>query len=281
MNRTYCIAWKQDTSTFVNTVVGGLLLMSFSAPLWAQPTAGVVSAGSATIGGVPGAMVITQTTPNVAINWQSFGIQSGQSVQFVQPGTSAVALNRVVGPDPSNIMGSLTANGRVFLVNPNGILFGSGASVNVGGLVASTLAISDTDFMANRLVFSSAGPGTVENLGSLQAADEGHLALLGANVSNQGLLYAYRGTVALAAGNAMTLDMAGDRLLSVTVNEGVLNALVTNSGALVADGGRVLMTTQAAGSLLANAVNNTGVVQAQTVASERGSIRLLGGMETG
>jgi filamentous hemagglutinin family protein len=294
MNRTHRIAWKQSSDTPVNvaetpggaahwglTALGSLLMMSFGSPLLAQPTGGVVSAGAATIGGVPAAMVITQTTPNVAINWQSFGIQSGQSVQFVQPGTNSVALNRVVGPDPSNIMGSLSSNGRVFLVNPNGILFGAGASVNVGSLVASSLAISDTDFMANRYVFSGAGPGAVQNQGVLQAATDGHLALLGANVSNEGLMFAYRGTVALAAGNAMTLDMAGDRLLSVTVNEGVVNALVTNSGDMVADGGRVLMTTQAAGSLLANAVNNTGYIQARTIANDEGSIRLLGGMETG
>ena len=100
------------------------LMMACGAGVHAQPVGGVVSAGSATIGGTAGAMTITQTTPNMAINWLSFGINAGQSVQFVQPGSSSVALNRVIGSDPSNILGSLTANGKVFLVNPNGVLSG-------------------------------------------------------------------------------------------------------------------------------------------------------------
>src|SRR5690606_10821990 len=112
----------------------------------AEPSGGVVAAGAATIGGAPGSMVINQTTSNAVINWQSFGINAGESVQFVQPSSSSVALNRVVGANPSNITGNLSSNGKVFLVNPNGILFGSGASVNVGGLVASTQEITDANF---------------------------------------------------------------------------------------------------------------------------------------
>ncbi|PKO65023.1 MAG: filamentous hemagglutinin [Betaproteobacteria bacterium HGW-Betaproteobacteria-16] len=311
MNRIHRSIWNEQTATFVavaentrsagrqvasiatpdsSSVAGGRfglnalaasLMMACGITAFAQPVGGVVSAGSATIGGTPGAMVITQTTSNVAINWQSFGIQAGESVQFVQPGTGSVAMNRVTGPDPSNILGSLSANGKVFLVNPNGILFGLGASVNVGGLVASTLAISDADFMANNYRFSGAGTGTVVNEGVINAADGGYVALLGGTVSNQGDIIARFGTVALAAGDAMTLDMAGDQLLSVTVDEGVVNALAENGGLIQADGGRVLMTTQAAGSLLANAVNNTGVIQAQTILNDEGTIRLVGGMDTG
>ncbi|MDO9570753.1 MAG: MBG domain-containing protein [Hydrogenophaga sp.] len=257
------------------------LMLACGAGVQAQPTGGVVSSGSATIGGTPGQMTITQTTPQVAINWQSFGILAGDSVQFVQPGSSSVALNRVVGSDPSSILGSLTSNGQVFLVNPNGILFGQGASVSVGGLVASTLALSDADFTANRHQFAGAGAGSVVNQGHIQAADGGYVALLGANVSNQGVVAAQLGTVALAAGNAVTLDLAGDRLLQVTVDQGSVNALVDNGGMLRADGGQVLMTTQVAGSLLANAVNNTGMVQAQTLNNVRGTILLMGGMQSG
>ena len=257
------------------------LMMACGASVHAQPTGGVVSAGAAAIGGTSGNMTITQTTPNVAINWQSFGISAGESVQFVQPGSSSVALNRVVGANPSSILGSLSSNGKVFLVNPNGILFGQGASVNVGGLVASTLAISDADFMARNYQFSGAGKGMVLNQGAIHAANGGYVALLGANVSNQGVIAAQLGTVTLAAGNAVTLDVAGDKLLNVTVTQGALNALVDNGGLIRADGGQVLMTTQAAGSLLSNAVNNTGIVQAQTLQNINGTIKLLGGMENG
>jgi filamentous hemagglutinin family protein len=247
----------------------------------ATPQGGVVSAGSASISQVAGQTTITQTTPHVAINWQSFGIAAGQSVQFVQPGRSAVALNRVTGADPSAILGRLSANGQVFLVNPNGILFGPGASVDVGGLVASTLNINDSDFMAGRYRFSGASAAELRNQGTLQAANGGYVALLGAQVNNQGTALAPRGSVALAAGQAMTLDVLGDRLLSVRVDQGVANALLSNGGLLQADGGQVLMSTQAAGNLLANAVNNTGVVQAQTVENRQGTIVLLGSMDSG
>ncbi len=276
-----CSTAAGDPVRFGLNILAVSLMMACGAGAFAQPTGGVVSAGSATIGGTAGNMTITQTTPNVAINWQSFGINAGESVRFVQPASSSVALNRVVGADPSNIMGSLSSNGKVFLVNPNGILFGQGASVNVGGLVASTLAITDANFMANNYKFSSAGTGSVANQGTINAADGGYVALLGANVSNQGVIAARLGTVTLAAGNAVTLDMAGDKLLNVTVDQGAVNALVDNGGMLRADGGQVLMTTQAAGSLLANAVNNTGVVQAQTLQNVNGTIKLLGGMDSG
>ena len=276
-----CTAAAGVGGRFRLNILAVSLMMACGASAYAQPSGGMVSAGSATIGGTAGAMTITQTTPQVAINWQSFGIKAGESVQFVQPGSSSVALNRVVGADPSNIMGSLSSNGKVFLVNPNGILFGKGASVNVGGLLASTLAISDASFMANQYKFSGAGTGSVVNQGTINAADGGYVALLGANVSNQGVIAARLGTVALAAGNAITLDMAGDKLLNVMVDQGVVNALVDNGGIVRADGGQVLMTTQAAGSLLSNAVNNTGVVQAQTIQNVKGTIMLMGGMQTG
>ncbi|NMM81047.1 filamentous hemagglutinin [Acidovorax sp. SRB_14] len=277
-----CTAAAGAGGSFRLKILAVSLMMACGASAYAQPAGGVVSAGSATIGGTAGNMTITQTTPNVAINWQSFGINAGESVRFDQPSSSSVALNRVVGSDPSHILGSLTANGKVFLVNPNGILFGNGASVNVGGLVASTLAISDANFMANNYKFSGAGTGSVENQGAIKAADGGYVALLGANVSNQGVIAARLGMVALAAGNAVTLDMAGDKLLNITVDQGAINALVANGGMVQADGGQVLLTTQAAGSLLASAVNNTGTIQAQTlVAGENGTIKLLGGMENG
>ncbi|MEO8013907.1 MAG: MBG domain-containing protein [Polaromonas sp.] len=277
-----CTAAAGAGDNFRLKILAVSLMMACGASAYAQPVGGAVTAGSASIGGTSGNMTITQTTPNVAINWQSFGIRAGESVQFVQPGSSSVALNRVIGSNPSNILGSLSSNGKVFLVNPNGILFGQGASVNVGGLVASTLAISDANFMANNYKFSGAGTGSVVNQGNINAANGGYVALLGANVSNQGVIAALLGAVALAAGNAVTLDMAGDKLLNVAVDQGAVNALVDNGGMLRADGGQVLMTTQAAGSLLANAVNNTGVVQAQTlVTGENGTIKLLGGMDSG
>ena len=257
------------------------LMLAWGGLAMASPTGGAVSAGNASIVQTPGRTTITQTSPHVAINWQSFGIAAGQSVQFVQPGRQAIALNRVIGADPSAILGNLSANGQVFLVNPNGILFGTGSSVTVGGLVASTLNISDGDFMAGRYRFSGSGTAELVNQGTLHAADGGYLALLGARVNNLGSVVAQRGSVIMAAGQTMTLDLLGDQLLNVHVDQGVADALLRNGGLLQADGGQVLMSTKAAGNLLANVVNNTGVVQAQTVENRQGTIVLLGSADTG
>jgi filamentous hemagglutinin family protein len=262
------------------TILAASLMLAFGSHAYALPTGGAVSAGSATIASGSGKTTINQSSQNVAINWQSFSIGKTEAVQFVQPNSNSVALNRVLGPDPSSILGSLTANGKVFLVNPNGILFAQGAQVNVAGLVASTGSISDSNFMAGNYKFSGTSVGTVINRGSI-TADGGYVALLGASVSNEGVISARLGTVALAAGNAFTLDVAGDGLLNVVVNEGAVNALAQNGGLIRADGGQVLLTAQSAGSLLQSAVNNTGVIQAQTVENHNGTIRLLGDMQSG
>ncbi len=309
MNRIYRSIWNDTTGTFVavseisksagkkSSPVSGSgfghagfalkalassLLMMFGSTLYALPANGVVAAGSANIA-TNGArnLIITQTSQNAALNWQSFSIGAGEAVQFLQPNSNSVAMNRVLGSDPSNILGSLTANGKVFLVNPNGILFGQGASVNVGGLVASTRDISDADLMAGRYKFSGAGNGSVVNQGTINAADGGYVALLGATVSNEGVISARLGSVALGAGNATTLDVAGDGLLNITIDQGAVDALVRNGGLIKADGGQVFLSAQAAGGLFNSVVNNTGLVQAQTIENRNGVIKLLADMQGG
>src|SRR4051812_38187753 len=280
MNRTARAPKNQRVPRFAMKGVAVCVMLAFGSQAWALPTGGVVSAGSASIASTPGSTTITQTSQNAALNWTGFSIGAGESVRFNQPNAASVALNRVLGPDPSSILGSLSANGRVFLLNPNGILFGQGAQVNVGGLVASTLNLSDADFMAGHYNFAGTSNASVTNQGSINA-DGGYVALLGASVSNTGTISARMGTVALAAGNAMTLDVAGDGLLNVTVNQGAVNALVSNGGLIRADGGQVLLTVQAAGDLLQTVVNNTGVIQAQTIDTHTGTIKLLGNMEAG
>jgi filamentous hemagglutinin family protein len=304
MNRIYRSLWNDKTGTFVAVseitqrgkkastgggVVGAVfalkalaasLLLAYGATGYALPVGGVVAAGGAAISSNAGSMTVTQTSQNAVLNWQQFNIGQGEAVRFVQPNSSAVALNRVLGADPSSILGSLSANGKVFLVNPNGILFGAGASVNVGGLVASTRNISDSDFMAGNYKFVGSGSGAVVNQGSINA-DGGYVALLGANVSNDGTISARLGSIALAAGNAITLDVAGDGLINVAIDQGATNALVNNGGMIRADGGHVLLTAQAAGNLLQTAVNNTGVIQAQSIDNHDGTIKLLGDMQSG
>ncbi|WP_158269491.1 MBG domain-containing protein [Limnohabitans sp. JirII-29] len=249
--------------------------------VYAQPSAGVVTAGQATISRAPGLTTVTQTTPNAALQWQSFNIPKGEVVQFVQPSRSSVALNRVLGAEPSYIAGQLTANGQVFLINPLGIVFAPSSSVNVGGLVASTLGISDAQFMRQDYRFAGSQTGEVLNQGTIQTPDGGSVALLGARVSNEGSIVAPHGRVSLAAGQAVMLDVFGNALLHVVVQQGQANAQVSNSGLLQAPGGRVLLTTQTALDGLANAVNNTGLIQAQTLSNVNGSIQLLAGMSHG
>ena len=262
--------------------------LAWSAPAWSQatlPQGGQVVAGIATIGQSGRQMTVQQSSDKAIVNWQSFNIGANHQVTFQQPSHTAVALNRVIGADPTAIHGSLQANGRVFLVNPNGMLFGAGANVNVGGLVASTLDIADKDFLQGNYRFSGQGSGTqgaaLRNAGRITAAEGGAVALLGGSVSNQGTIAARRGAVALAAGNQVKLDFAGDGLLNVQVQQSSLNALVENHQLIEADGGSVLMTAKATDALLQTVVNNTGTVRARTVENRAGKIVLLGGFDGG
>ncbi|WP_244919648.1 MBG domain-containing protein, partial [Pseudoxanthomonas spadix] len=242
------------------------------------PTGGTVVAGEGGIASNGTAMTITQSSAKLAIDWRSFDIGAGNSVNFHQPDRTSIALNRVTGSDPSSLYGTLTANGRVFLINPNGILFGAGASVNVGALVASTLGLSNEEFLAGAYRFKGDGANaSVINRGTLSAADGGAVALLGGAVSNQGLIVARLGTVALASGNRVTLDFAGDGLLNVQVDQATTSALVDNQQLVQAEGGQVIMTAQASDALLQTVVNNSGVVEAKALGEKDGRIALLGG----
>ena len=255
----------------------GTSLLSLGA--LAGPTGGTVSAGSGSISQSGTATTVTQGSQNLAINWASFSTASGESVNFVQPNSSAIALNRVTGSQSSVLNGSLSANGQVWILNPNGVLFGSTASVNVGGLIASTLSLSDADFLAGKRSFSGDGSqGAVVNQGSLTG---GYVALLGKQVSNTGTITTPNGTAALAAGDKITLDFSGNQLLSVQIDEGTFNALVENKGLIRANNGTVILTASAKDALLGTVVNNEGVIEARGIDSSGGTILLLGGFNGG
>ncbi|MCX4160047.1 MULTISPECIES: MBG domain-containing protein [Paraburkholderia] len=259
-----------------------LLLLSGTAAAQSLPTGGSISVGNGRISQSGQTLTVDQGSPKLSINWNSFNIGAGQTVNFNQPGTSAIALNRVLGTDGSKIFGQLNANGQVFLINPNGVLFGRGAQVNVGGLVASTLGLSDQDFLAGRYRFSGSGtPGAVLNQGNLHAADGGYIAMLGAQVDNEGLIQARLGSVALGAGQGITLNFAGDRLLNLQIDQGVAGALAQNGQLIQADGGSVWLTAKATDALLDTVVNNQGIIEARTLENHNGTITLLGNMDQG
>ncbi|WP_321348694.1 GLUG motif-containing protein [Halopseudomonas oceani] len=245
------------------------------------PAGGNIVGGSGSISQDGNSLNVQQNSDKLITNWDSFDIGAGNTVNFYQPGSNSVALNRVIGEDASAIYGNLNANGKVFLVNPNGVLFGQGAAVNVGALVASTLSLSDEDFNDGNYQFSGDGNNAaVINRGRI-TADGGAVALLGGQVSNHGIIQANQGTVALAAGDQITLDFAGDGLLNVTVDEGTLNALVENHQLVRANGGQVVMTADATNALLQTVVNNTGIIEAQTLENQSGTIVLKGGFNGG
>ena len=253
----------------------------------ANPTGGQVVAGSATIvdaGG--GTLNILQQSDRGIINWQSFSIGAGETVNFIQRSASSVTLNRVLGNDPSAIFGRLNANGTVMLVNPNGIVFGAGSRVDVGGLVATTANIRDSDFMAGRYDFSQASTNTnavIENHGRISIRDSGLAALVAPRVRNSGVIEARLGRVALGAANTFSLDFHGDGLLSFGAGSAITEtapgsgALVTNSGEIHADGGTVLLTARAVKGVIDNVINTEGLISATTVASQGGRIVLSGG----
>ena len=245
------------------------------------PTGGQIVGGSGQIQQTGNTTTIHQNSSTLSLNWQSFNIGPDQTVNFVQPGSNAIAINRIFASTPSEIYGHLNANGQVWLINPNGVLFGQSAQVNVGGLVASTLDVDDSTIDSSTRRFSGNGKGSIVNRGSINAANGGYVALIGNQVSNQGVITAQLGTVALGGGSAVTLTFNGNQLLHLQVDQSTLNNLAENRQLIVADGGRVIMTAGAKDALLASVVNNSGRVQAQTVQNHDGTITLLGGMEAG
>lgn len=256
---------------------------ALTAPVLGQelPTGASVQSGSvgiATPG--PGAMTIKQSSQKAIVNWQSFSIGKGGVVDIAQPNVEAALLNRVTGSATTTIAGSLNANGQIFIVNPNGIAITGSGTVNAGGFVASTLNISNADFRAGDYKFAGDGSsGAVSNAGTVNIASGGYAALIGGRVDNTGVISAPLGRIGLGAGELATLDLAGDGFLQVALpsRNSDDGALVTNSGTISADGGRVVITAAAAQDAARNVVNLSGITQARTVSGRSGAIVLGGG----
>lgn len=240
-------------------------------------------------------MTITQgaNSPRAIAQWQSFSIGALDAVNVAQPSASSILLNRVVGNEMSTIAGRLTANGHVFLTNPNGVLFSSGSSVSVGGLVATTMKMStsDADFMnpatrqfkfeRDTVDILDGNSYTVVNQGHIQTAGTGGtVALLGSSVSNQGTIEVARGSVGLVSADRITVDFNGDGLTQFTIPAGseAAEALVQNSGKIYADGGRIAL--MAAANFPSLVVNQTGTLRANTLESRNGEIILSAGRTT-
>ena len=251
----------------------------------ANPVGGAVISGQGSISN-PSATttLINQQSNSLIINWSSFNVASNETVRFVQPSSTSVALNNILSASPSEIFGKIDANGRVVLINPNGILFSRTAQLNVGSLIASSLELKEFDPTTGHLTFQSLGgkPGVIDNEGTITAGPGGSVALLGGTVLNNGLVVADYGTVAMGAGNVATLDFYGGGLLRLQVsgdlktNSTGAAAAVQNNGRIQANGGQVVLTASATQDVFASAVDNAGVVKAARVKNVGGVIELLG-----
>src|SRR6266581_2727319 len=270
-----------------------LLVLGFvlaSGPAAGGPAGGTVVGGGATIQGQGGpAVIVNQSSNSAIINWHTFNIGARESVRFNQPGASSVVLNRVTGGlGPSEILGTLSANGRVFLINRDGILFGPSAVVNTAGFLATTHDIANADFMAGRYNFNIPGrpDASIVNQRRIPATSGAFAALVAPGVRNSGTITATLGTVALASGNSFTLDLYGDKLITLAVGDQIaskvidvstgkpLKSLVSNEGKIRADGGRVELTAAAARAVVDSVINTSGVIKANSIGRHNGMIVL-------
>ncbi|MBN8962459.1 MAG: filamentous hemagglutinin N-terminal domain-containing protein [Rhizobiales bacterium] len=246
------------------------------------PTGASVAAGQVSIA-QPSVtqMTITQSSSSAVVNYNTFSVGAGHAVNIQQPSVNAALLNRVTGDTPSTIAGSLTANGQVYLVNPNGIAITPSGTVNVGGgFVASTLGISDSDFMSGKRTFTGNGASAaISNAGTIRVGRGGYAALIGGTVDNSGSIEVPLGKVGLGSGERATLDFSGDGFLQVAAptKSGGNDALIKHSGRIKADGGSVVISAATAREAARNAINLSGHVQARSISGHSGSITIGGG----
>ena len=248
----------------------------------ALPQNGSVAGGSATISQPNSTtMNINQTSGNAIINWQGYSIGANESVTYIQPGSSSIALNRVTGVDPSYIYGRLSGNGQVWVINPNGLLVGPGGTIQTSSFLASTMNITNENFMSGRYLFTNSpdSQASIINQGHIQAADGGYVVLAAPSVTNSGSIVANIGKVHLASGDAITLSIDNGSLINVAVSGDVAESAlgVANTGHITADGGQVVLTARVAGDIMKNIVNNEGIIEAKSIIEKDGIIILDGG----
>ncbi|MCF6211369.1 MAG: filamentous hemagglutinin N-terminal domain-containing protein [Gammaproteobacteria bacterium] len=281
---------KKTCRRRVLAVWGYGLLLSVTVPSSAVggPDGGQVVGGTGSIASSGAITTINQTSQNMAIDWQNYNVNANERVQYIQPNSSSISLNRILSQSGSTIAGRIDANGQVILVNPNGIFFTSTSIINVGGIIASGLNIQPNDFMNGNYIFDEVlgTNGTVINSGTITASLGGNVALVGKQVKNDGLIVANLGTVNLAAGKQAVLTFDQGGLLGVRVSKEILqdelgvDPAVINSGDIQAESGRVLLTASTSQDVFSQAVNTGGLDQATSaVVHEDGSFTLGGGAD--
>ncbi len=236
---------------------------------------GTIVSGSGNISKNNNQTTVKQDTDKMIVNWNNMDVGKNERLTFNQKNQNSSVLNKINGIDPTVIQGALNANGKVFIVNQNGVLISKGATINVGSLVASSLDIKNDDFNNGNLHFTGNEDGKVINQGDINAANS--VALIGAGqVENNGKINTKQGDVNLAAGKDITLSFPSLGRMNVRVNAGSLNALVKNGGIVVAKGGNIMLTAWATDQLTRGVINNTGVLEASNVNYQNdGSVLLI------
>ena len=264
-------------NSFIKVVIGLTCFSLIPNFLSALPLSPEIVSGNASISQLDSNTMVVEAADQAIINYQSFNVGYGEKVQFVQPTSSSVVLNRVTGDNGSEILGKLQSNGKVFLVNPNGVYFGRESQVNVGSLIASSLDISNADFLNQRFEFfvkSGTESSEVVNQGTLSASAEGSVALISGNVRNEGVIIANTGKVVLAAGEKVTLDFVGDGLMQFAVEGQLKEAMIEQTGSIQALEGQVHLAMSSVGKIIQEVINTEGIVIGTTLVEENGVIRL-------
>ena len=260
-------------------------------PILALPQDAIVKAGSVQFEQpFASRLNVIQNTEKAIIDWRSFNIAGDEHTDFQMPSSRSINLSRVIGNDPSNIFGKLSSNGRLMLINPNGILFGRDSRVDVNGLVASTIDIRNENFLSGNYSFNISPEfnRSIVNRGEINVIEGGMLAFVAPGIESSGIVNARLGQVDFASGKVFTLDFYGDKLITLEVDSKIVNEvldpdgnklsrLINNSGEINADGGVVTMQVNMAKNLVDKAINFGGVVKANTVMQKDGKIILSGG----
>lgn len=245
----------------------------------ATPTGENVIAGSATFDRpAAGQLNVNQGSHRAVIDWDRFDIGVDATTEFFQPNANSLAVNRVVsGADPTQILGTLRANGNLMVLDRNGVIFGPDSHVDVNGIIASSGDVAVADVIdGGDLTITGATDGVIENAGTISVADAGLAALVGPTVRNSGTINAKFGRVALASGSQATVDFFGDNLIELAVDSETEHALIENGGDILAEGGRVTITTAVAKDIVDNSINMDGLVDVSSITQEAGRIILAG-----
>ena len=261
---------------------------------WANPLGGKVAAGQASIdNSQKNQTIINQATDRAVIDWDSFNIGAKETTRFVQPSSSSATLNRIHSGSPSEILGNLNANGRIYLVNPDGFVFGSGAKIDTSGFMATTNDIANEDFMNGILHFSEVGntDAKIVNNGAISVANLGFAALVAPMVENNGVIAGRFAKIGLASGGAFDLDLYGDNLVNFEVSPETIASLyspeggsmaesgVYNNGKISADGGMVLLRADQIPGIVNSVVSNDGIVEARTISAREGRVGFWAGRD--